>query len=235
LEQLLEGGKEPAVAWVGAHRSMRAGIRARLLLTRLLGVTVVLVVLASASHWSVNGPSIVASILFAFGALLVLAGIGGRVWALRHIAGRKKRQLVRTGPYSLCRHPLYFCSLLGGLGLVMCTGRISVVVLYLAASCFLVPAAIRTEEEFLAGRFPGYAAYRDEVPALLPLRPRSWQLGATVGDEDDDFNHERVVADRRVLRRVALESMTFLAPLLLFELLARAQAAGSLPILFVLP
>ena len=49
--------------------------------------------------------------------LLLMAGAAlGRVWVSAFIAGSKDQRLVTTGPYALCRHPLYALSLLGGIG-----------------------------------------------------------------------------------------------------------------------
>jgi protein-S-isoprenylcysteine O-methyltransferase Ste14 len=215
---------------------MRAGIRARLQLTRLLGFVVVVLVLSSASYWSLNGPSLVADGLFLGGALLAVAGFGGRLWALAHIGGRKKRLLVRSGPYSLCRHPLYMCSLVGGLGLVMCTGRLSVVVLYLAASWLLVPLTIRTEEAYLQERFREYADYRRAVPALLPhwRRLRSGQA-ADEGAADPRDVEDPLPVDRWAVWRGLAETVASLSPVLLLAVLQRAQDAGAMPVLFVLP
>lgn len=213
---------------------MRAGIRVRLQLTRLLGAVVVVLVLSSASYWSLHGPTLVADGLFLGGALLAVAGFGGRLWALAHIGGRKKRQLVRSGPYSLCRHPLYTCSLVGGLGLVMCTGRLSVVVLYLAASWLLVPLTLRTEEAFLEERFRDYAEYRRAVPALLP----SWRRLHARGRADDagaSGDGEAVAVDRGAVWRGFAETVVSLSPVLLLAVLQHAQVAGAMPVLFVLP
>lgn len=204
------------------HGVMKSGIRARLLLTRLVGVTVALMVLISASRWSVYGPVSLGAWLYAAGVVLAVGGFGGRLWALCHIGGRKKRELVRSGPYSVCRHPLYLCSLVGGLGLVLATQRITLVILYLAANVFLMPLAIRNEEAFLEERFPDYARYRAEVPALFPRWSRLSALQA-------------IPIDGRALRRGLLESAGFLIPLVLVELLDSAQVAGVVPYLFALP
>jgi len=211
---------------------MRSGIRARLLITRLLGAAVVLVVLLSASHWSVNGPALVAQSLFTVGAVLAVGGFGGRLWALTHIAGRKKRQLVQSGPYSACRHPLYLCSLVGGLGLVMCTGRLIVVAVYIAAFALLVPETIRTEEAFLEERFPEYGLYRAAVPAFWPCR---WWRHDAATRCPDAAGEGSIAVDPLALRRGLIESVAFLSPLLLLEWIDHAQGAGLLPFLFVLP
>ena len=48
----------------------------------------------------------VAALLDATALLAVSASVLGRVWCSVFIAGRKDEQLVVTGPYSTCRHPL---------------------------------------------------------------------------------------------------------------------------------
>src|SRR5882672_454668 len=51
------------------------------------------------------------------GFMLVALACLGRIWCSLFIAGHKDEVLVTTGPYALCRHPLYSFSLLGALGL----------------------------------------------------------------------------------------------------------------------
>ena len=48
-----------------------------------------------------------------FGMMLIIIAILGRSWCTLYIGGRKVRQLVTVGPYSLTRNPLYlFLSLI---------------------------------------------------------------------------------------------------------------------------
>lgn len=42
------------------------------------------------------------------GLALMLVGIGGRLWSVLYIGGRKTVEIVSTGPYSVTRNPLYF-------------------------------------------------------------------------------------------------------------------------------
>jgi len=203
------------------HHAMRAGIRSRLLLTRLLGSVVLVLVLSSASQWTVQGPERVGEWLFAAGAALAIAGFAFRAWALCHIEGRKKRLLVRSGPYALCRHPLYLGSLVGGLGLVLCTQRLTLAAIYLAGCALLVPLAIRVEEAYLESRFDDYADFKATVPALFPRGRR--------------VRGESTPVDLRALGRGVLEGTAFLSPLLLLPLIAGLQQAGVMPFLLVLP
>lgn len=200
---------------------MRAGIRSRLLLTRALGAVVLVLVLSSASQWTVRGAGRLGDWLFAAGVVLAVAGFGGRTWALCHIGGRKKRQLVRSGPYAVCRHPLYLCSLVGGLGLVLATQRLTIAAVYVAGCALLMPLAIRLEEAFLEHNFDDYADYRASVPALIPRWRRARGAAMPV--------------DLRVLGRGVFDATAFLSPLWLLPLIAELQQAGVLPVLLVLP
>ena len=56
------------------------------------------------------------AILSISGSALVVISVLGRFWSIRHIGLRKNVILVQTGPYSYCRNPLYFFSLLLALG-----------------------------------------------------------------------------------------------------------------------
>jgi phospholipid methyltransferase len=82
---------------------------------------------------------------------------------------------VTTGPYALCRHPLYGFSMLGALGLGLSTRSLllcAIVVLLIAA---LVIYAAACEEQFLADSFP------EEFQAYVSATPRKWWPGARRG------------------------------------------------------
>ena len=110
------------------------------------------------------------------GFMFVALACLGRIWCSLFIAGHKDEVLVTTGPYALCRHPLYSFSVLGALGLGL-TSRsallcIAVVVLITA----LVIYAASCEEQFLADAFP------DEFKAYMVATPNKWlpKSGASV-------------------------------------------------------
>lgn len=215
------GGRETADTPPCAHAQQVAGIGMRLLVTRLLGLLVAALVLVSGSRWAVSGPHLVGHSLFALGAVLATCGFLGRLWALSHISGCKKRRLVTAGPYSMCRHPLYFFSLVGGFGLALATQRLTVALLCVAVAAWL-PAVLRGEEAYLAQRFDDYPAYRRSVPALFPRHGPRRQA-------------ERVTLDPRDLRRGLLETAGFLAVLPALAVIQALQAGGQLPFLFLLP
>lgn len=140
--------------------------RKRLMLSRIFGLGMMSLVVFGSSSWSKN--VIFDEMLFLAGFFLAVVGFCGRLWCLSYIAGRKKRVLIASGPYSLCRHPLYFFSLVGGIGLGLCTEMLSVAALFALAFAIYYPQAIRGEEAFLSQNFPDYEEYRKRVPLFFP-------------------------------------------------------------------
>jgi protein-S-isoprenylcysteine O-methyltransferase Ste14 len=94
------------------------------------------------------------------GLLVALAGEAFRIWAAGHL--EKSREVTRSGPYRLTRHPLYVGSSIIALGAVIAAQSVVVAVmaaLYMSAT---IAAAIRTEEAFLRQAFgDAYDRYRD--------------------------------------------------------------------------
>jgi protein-S-isoprenylcysteine O-methyltransferase Ste14 len=108
----------------------------------------------------------------AAGGAIALMGEAVRVWAAGHL--EKGREVTRSGPYRITRHPLYLGSSIIGSGVAVASGSLVVaalVVLYLATT---IPAAILAEEAHLRDKFGGeYDAYARR--AASPMRRQfSW-------------------------------------------------------------
>ncbi len=101
--------------------------------------------------------------------LLVIAGAVGRVWAGLYLGGRKNAVLMQEGPYSLCRHPLYFFSALGALGIAIQSHRLLTALAVLLFFLLVYPRTMRAEERRLAREFgETFRQYRDGTPAFFP-------------------------------------------------------------------
>jgi hypothetical protein len=83
-----------------------------------------------------------------------------RLWAAGHID--KGREVTRSGPYRLVRHPLYAGSAIMGIGFMIAARSLwSAIVVGVYLVVALVSAA-RAEEATLDARFAGeYSAYRE--------------------------------------------------------------------------
>jgi protein-S-isoprenylcysteine O-methyltransferase Ste14 len=109
------------------------------------------------------------------GFVLVALACLGRIWCSLFIAGHKDEVLVTTGPYALCRHPLYSFSVVGALGLGL-TSRSALLCLFVVVLISaLVIYAASCEEQFLADAFP------EEFKAYLTATPNKWLPGSRRG------------------------------------------------------
>ena len=107
--------------------------------------------------------------------IAVIAGISASMfgaWTLSFL-GRsfsvmpEARRLVTSGPYGIVRHPLYLFELLGVIGILLQVRSLAGVAL-LALIVALQIARARWEEAVLDRAIPEFAAYRRQVPFLLP-------------------------------------------------------------------
>lgn len=108
--------------------------------------------------------------LLASGVLLV--GLGGTVWALRHLSTNfsiipQARSLVASGPYRWVRHPLYTMEIIANVGMAIHLGHVYhwvVLALMIAGQTYRA----RREERLLRVHVPGYADYQTRTAALVP-------------------------------------------------------------------
>jgi protein-S-isoprenylcysteine O-methyltransferase Ste14 len=117
------------------------------------------------------------------GAVLIVPGLLIRALASGHV--RKNEALATSGPYAYTRNPLYFGSLLVGLGFAVAAHSwwvcVALVVMFLA----IYLPVIRGEEEFLRAKFPEFGEYTQRVPRMLPRI-----LPAHVGEPGGGFSME---------------------------------------------
>jgi len=85
------------------------------------------------------------------GLSVAILGEAIRVWAAGHL--EKSREVTRSGPYRVHRHPLYVGSALIAVGVVMAARSLAVAIIVTAYMTSTITAAIRTEEAFLRRAF----------------------------------------------------------------------------------
>ncbi|SEP81754.1 Protein-S-isoprenylcysteine O-methyltransferase Ste14 [Loktanella sp. DSM 29012] len=144
-----------------------ANQRKRIRLLRGLALLLVPLVLFTTSAW--GDESIMAEVLEPLGALVVIAGVLGRFWAMLYIGGRKNGMVMQDGPYSMCRHPLYLFSTIAATGLGIMLGSIVLAVVIGGLTYVVLMQTAQKEEEFLRAAFPDtYATYAERVPLIVP-------------------------------------------------------------------
>jgi protein-S-isoprenylcysteine O-methyltransferase Ste14 len=96
----------------------------------------------------------------ALGAAVAIAGELIRIWAAGHL--EKGREVTRSGPYRVTRHPLYLGSSVIGAGLAIAAASLPAAILIVTYLAVTLTAAIRTEEAHLTDKFgAAYPEYRD--------------------------------------------------------------------------
>jgi protein-S-isoprenylcysteine O-methyltransferase Ste14 len=103
------------------------------------------------------------------GAALIATGIAVRLWSLRSICERKSVRLVATGPYSLCRNPLYLGTLSIAQGF-LCVWQSAPLSISLLPCLYLYwRHVVPVEEQVLRSRFGAeFEAYCLHTPRWIP-------------------------------------------------------------------
>ncbi|MCC7008841.1 MAG: isoprenylcysteine carboxylmethyltransferase family protein [Acidobacteria bacterium] len=140
------------------------------MLTRLARLRVPLGFLAAAVAFGLARPSWRS---WAAGLAVAVVGEGLRLWAAGHI--EKGKEITRSGPYRLVRHPLYVGSSVLGTGFAIAAQSLVVSVLVVLYLGITLTAAVRVEEASLDEKFDGaYSDYRAGAIGGVD-RPFSWR------------------------------------------------------------
>ncbi|MCC7201579.1 MAG: isoprenylcysteine carboxylmethyltransferase family protein [Nitrospirae bacterium] len=103
------------------------------------------------------------------GIPIILIGEIMRTWASGYI--RKNEVLSQTGPYAFTRNPLYVGNFLIGAGFSIMTGRLLIIIFFLAAFSYIYMVTIQNEEKFLSAKFGEiFSRYKDRVPVFFPVK-----------------------------------------------------------------
>ena len=157
------------------------------------------------------------------GFLLVMLCALGRIYCTTFIGGHKNSELITYGPYSLCRNPLYFCSILGAAGIGLMTNSLLTVAITTTGFIVSYSGLIKREEQYLLKTFgERFKEYRARVPKLVPSLRYA------------EYPPEAVFRSRN-LNRAVLDALWWFAPYPLFELAEHLREAGLIKPIFMLP
>jgi len=114
-----------------------------------------------------------------YGIPLIVLGEAIRIWASGHI--HKMREVTRTGPYALCRHPLYTGHFLITCGFLLIGNQPAIAVAGLLVFWLIFLPTMQREERELQQVFGReYANYMQQVPRFIPR----WHADAMQGGLD---------------------------------------------------
>lgn len=169
-----------AIVWVALAFGNKRTI-ARRGLTGLIPVAAVAVIVLTPTSLRRSGllHQLWASstILWVIALLLVASGSAFAIWA-RLTIGRnwsstvtlkQDHELVRRGPYSIVRHPIYTGLLSMSVGTMVLTGLVESVGV-VAVGIFYVAIKVRDEERLMSETFPAqYPEYQRTVKSIIPF------------------------------------------------------------------
>jgi protein-S-isoprenylcysteine O-methyltransferase Ste14 len=111
------------------------------------------------------------------GTVIVITGVAFAIWSRQslrrnwsgEVAIREGQQFIRSGPYSVVRHPIYVGMLLALLGTTLVSSTVGSLLGFVLAIISLWQKAY-IEEQFLIVEFgEQYATYQREVKFLIPF------------------------------------------------------------------
>ena len=191
----------------------------RIRISQIFAGLLVVLICISSSLWEDKAP-FVTTLLFLLGAVLVGIASLGRLWCSVYIAGYKTDHLVTQGPYSMCRNPLYFFSLLGALGVGLTTETLLVPLVILIAFFGYYPLVIKSEEaELIKLHKTEFEIYLKEVPKFFPK--------ISLLNEPEEYTVKPIVFKRHMFH--ALWFVWFLG---IIEIIEELHELNVLPTIF---
>jgi protein-S-isoprenylcysteine O-methyltransferase Ste14 len=191
-------------------------LKARQLHSRIFAVIVVATLL-------VSKPLAVSPWLQWLGYALVILGAFGRVYCSAFIGGRKNDEVVRHGPFSVVRNPLYVFSFIAVVGIGLQSGMFVLLAALVGAFVLYYPLVVAKEEAFLTHKFgEPYQRYVAEVPRWKP-KMKLW------------VEPEQVDAKPKFIRHTIFDAFVFFLPLPAFAIIKALQTSGVLPVWLTLP
>lgn len=194
--------------------------RQRILVSRLVVWPLGAALLVTASAWEVHPPW--NGLLFLAGCVLIGVASIGRLWCSLYICGRKTKELVTSGPYSVTRNPLYFFSAIGAIGVGLGTETLTVPAVLILLFALSYPSVILAEErKLLALHGHAYDTYFAGTPRFFPR--------LAIPAEPDVY-----AVDPRRFRRALFDALWFVWLMGVLELGEALREAGILPSLLIL-
>ncbi|MDM8536084.1 isoprenylcysteine carboxylmethyltransferase family protein [Desulfobacterales bacterium HSG17] len=193
----------------------------RIPVSRVIAVILLLIVLFSEHSWSEN--TIADFMLEFIGFILVGICTFGRLWASMYISGYKDDSLIVLGPYSMIRHPLYFFSFIGAVGLGLASENlIVIIVLPILYMLYYIPVMLSEEEKLTEIYGEEYINFMKKTPRFLP--------------KFSSFNEpETYMIKARRFRLSFADVIWFFIFFMVLQFIEKLHVMGIVPILFTLP
>jgi protein-S-isoprenylcysteine O-methyltransferase Ste14 len=192
----------------------------RTALTRIFVGGLFVLLIISSSYW--EDEFVLEGFLFLLGALMVGVATVGRLWCSLYISGYKTKSLVTNGPYSMCRNPLYFFSLLGAVGVGFATETVVIPTIILLGFCLYYPIVMKEEEKELR------EIHKEKFLAYCKKTPRFFPKISIC------YDPEEYLVRPKIFKKCLFEVLWFVWILGILELAEALRKVGIIPNLFQL-
>lgn len=192
----------------------------RILLSRILGVLVLALLLVTDRHYSIG---VGGQVLSLAGLAVIIAAALGRIWTSSYLAGYKDARLIRYGPFSVTRNPLYLFTLLAAAGIGIAAASLVILLLATGIVAITHSVAVKKEEARLAELFgKEYEDYRNSVPRFWP------QLNL--------YESPKIIfVNMKIYGKAFIDATGWLAVYLGLRAIDLLHVQGVLPTLFEIP
>ena len=144
----------------------------RLSFSWLIGIIFILLVLFSSTPYD---NTFLYEIYELLGYILIAIATLGRIWSTVYIGGRKNEELVKDGPYSIIRNPLYVFSFIGAIGIIISSGKLILLFIILPFFIYNYAFVMKNEEKRLLKLFgKEFSDYCKKVNRIVPNIKNYW-------------------------------------------------------------
>lgn len=189
--------------------------------TRIVGALLVLSFLVSTS--AIPAGSWKHEVVEFIGHMLIAICVLGRVYSTAFLGGHKNESLIRQGPFSVVRNPLYVFSYIGIIGVSIMSARVLVLCINAIIFSLMYSLLVKREEQFLAEKFgEDYQRYLKEVPRFIP----NFKLYS---------QPDEIPLRPKYLANAVKDAIAWFFILPAFELIEYLQHTHILPVWFYMP
>lgn len=137
-----------------AQKLHKTFLRARIPASILMALAIIIFAKPTQSSWLI-------------GLVVIVLGEALRIWASGHI--HKMAEVTQTGPYAMCRHPLYLGHLIIASGFCIVADSMLAFIIVTISFFIVYMPTWKNEENYLTEQFgETYSDFMKVTPALLP-------------------------------------------------------------------
>ena len=139
----------------------------RMFISRLLVVSIVIASFLTTPI--ISDDTILHHVIRVIGYLMLITCAIGRIYSSMFIGGHKNDTLIKDGPYSACRNPLYLYTMIGAVGIGFAFAQLTYAVILFVVLFVVYYRLIIREEVFLEKKIGDeYTKYKNKVPRVIP-------------------------------------------------------------------